>query len=167
MQNPCKLNNCIVSKQKWRNYIEKWPLIFFLYNLKLVMVLYRNLCVFAHISHSFFQNVNISTCVSGRGQLIIGDYEGMIFLLNRQFQLSTFNAYQIRVSHLFMMKQSNLLISIGVSLELNTGGKKKVRKNGFFMVVLQGIEFSCIVEFGCFTSLVPLSCFIVQRNYIY
>ena len=63
----------------------------------------------------FLQGVNISTCVSGRGQLIIGDYEGMIFLLSRQFQLTSFNAYQIRVSHLFMMKQSNLLISIGVS----------------------------------------------------
>ena len=62
-----------------------------------------------------FQGVNISTCVSGRGQLIIGDYEGMIFYLGRQFQLFSFNAYQIRVSHLFMMKQSNLLISIGVS----------------------------------------------------
>ena len=72
-----------------------------------------------HFCIFLFKDVNISTCVSGRGQLIIGDYEGMIFMLSRQFQLWSFNAYQIRVSHLFMMKQSNLLISIGVSVKID------------------------------------------------
>ncbi|KAL4227956.1 Vacuolar protein sorting-associated protein 11 [Mactra antiquata] len=57
--------------------------------------------------------INISACVSGRGQLVIGDFEGNIYLLPRTLQMTSFRAYQIRVSHLFQMKQSNLLISIG------------------------------------------------------
>ncbi|KAK3087703.1 hypothetical protein FSP39_009366 [Pinctada imbricata] len=59
------------------------------------------------------KDVNVSACVSGRGQLIIGDHEGYLYLLNRQLQISAFKAYEIRVSHLFQMKQHSLLISIG------------------------------------------------------
>ncbi|XP_060553204.1 vacuolar protein sorting-associated protein 11 homolog [Ruditapes philippinarum] len=59
------------------------------------------------------KDLNISACVSGRGQLIIGDFEGSIYMLSRELKITSFTAYNIRVSHLFQMKQSNLLISIG------------------------------------------------------
>lgn len=59
------------------------------------------------------KDLNISACVSGRGQIIIGDYEGSIHMMSRSLQITSFVAYNIRVSHLFQMKQSNLLISIG------------------------------------------------------
>ncbi|KAK7475894.1 hypothetical protein BaRGS_00032862, partial [Batillaria attramentaria] len=45
------------------------------------------------------KDVNVSACTSGRGQLIVGDFEGNIYFINRQLLLSTFKAYEIRVSH--------------------------------------------------------------------
>ena len=65
------------------------------------------------------QDVNISACVSGRGQLIVGDHEGYVYLVNKQLSLNMFKAYEIRVSHLHQMKQHNLLVSIGVCHERN------------------------------------------------
>ncbi|XP_052690623.1 vacuolar protein sorting-associated protein 11 homolog [Crassostrea angulata] len=59
------------------------------------------------------KDVNISACVSGRGQLIVGDHEGYVYLINKQLSLNMFKAYEIRVSHLYQLKQHNLLVSIG------------------------------------------------------
>ncbi|CAG2230700.1 PEP5 [Mytilus edulis] len=59
------------------------------------------------------KDINISASVSGRGQLIFGDHDGYLHMLNRELQINSFKAYEIRVSHLFQMKQHNLLISIG------------------------------------------------------
>ncbi|XP_067666114.1 vacuolar protein sorting-associated protein 11 homolog [Haliotis asinina] len=56
---------------------------------------------------------NVSVCASGRGQLIVGDFDGNIYLINRQLQMSSFKGYEIRVSHLHQMKQHNILVSIG------------------------------------------------------
>ncbi|XP_050409252.1 vacuolar protein sorting-associated protein 11 homolog [Patella vulgata] len=59
------------------------------------------------------KDVNVSACASGRGQLIIGDFEGHMYFINRQLQLTAFKAYEIRVSHLYQMKQHNILLSVG------------------------------------------------------
>ncbi|WAR00818.1 VPS11-like protein [Mya arenaria] len=61
-------------------------------------------------------DVNVSTCASGRGQLIVGDCDGIIHFVSRSLQITKFTAYNIRVTHLFQLKQSqsNLLISIGL-----------------------------------------------------
>ena len=59
------------------------------------------------------KDIDISACSSGRGQMIFGDYEGNLYFLNRNLELTSFKAYEIRVSHLFQMKQHNILISIG------------------------------------------------------
>ncbi|XP_052796081.1 vacuolar protein sorting-associated protein 11 homolog [Mya arenaria] len=61
------------------------------------------------------KDVNVSTCASGRGQLIVGDCDGIIHFVSRSLQITKFTAYNIRVTHLFQLKQSqsNLLISIG------------------------------------------------------
>lgn len=63
----------------------------------------------------FVKDVDVSICASGRGQLIVGDNEGFLHMINRQLQVNAFKAYEIRVSHLFQMKQHSLLISVGVS----------------------------------------------------
>ena len=60
--------------------------------------------------------MNISACTSGRGNLIIADFEGNIYFINRQLAQSTFKGYEIRVSHIHQMKQHNLLITVGVGL---------------------------------------------------
>ncbi|RUS74031.1 hypothetical protein EGW08_018205 [Elysia chlorotica] len=59
------------------------------------------------------KDVNVSACTSGRGQLVVGDFEGNLYFINRQMELTTFRAYEIRVTHLTQLKQHNLLISIG------------------------------------------------------
>ncbi|CAI9739698.1 sorting-associated 11 homolog [Octopus vulgaris] len=59
------------------------------------------------------KDINISACASGRGQIIIGDHNGFLHFINRKMEITEFEAYKIRVSHLFQMKQHNLLISIG------------------------------------------------------
>ncbi|XP_041361621.1 vacuolar protein sorting-associated protein 11 homolog [Gigantopelta aegis] len=59
------------------------------------------------------KDTNVSVCESGRGQLVIGDFEGNMFFINRQLQVTSFKAYEIRVSHLYQMKHQNILLSIG------------------------------------------------------
>ena len=66
-------------------------------------------------THFKLQGTDVSVCESGRGQLVVGDYEGNMFFVNRQLQVTSFKAYEIRVSHLFQMKHQNILLSIGVS----------------------------------------------------
>lgn len=49
--------------------------------------------------------------------LTIGSHaDGFIHFLHRNLQLTNFRAYQCRVSHLIQLKQHNMLISVGVSL---------------------------------------------------
>ncbi|XP_070533237.1 vacuolar protein sorting-associated protein 11 homolog [Ptychodera flava] len=59
------------------------------------------------------KDINIAVCASGRGQIVVGDIEGTIFFLNRHLVLQAFSAYEIRVTHLFQLKQHNILVSIG------------------------------------------------------
>ena len=63
-----------------------------------------------------YQDMNISACTSGRGQLILSDHEGALYFLDRQMELKMFRAYEIRVSHLHQMKQHNILVTVGVSI---------------------------------------------------
>ena len=63
-----------------------------------------------------YQDMNISACTSGRGQLILSDHEGALYFLDRQMELKMFRAYEIRVSHLHQMKQHNILVTVGVGI---------------------------------------------------
>ncbi|XP_038609321.1 vacuolar protein sorting-associated protein 11 homolog isoform X3 [Tachyglossus aculeatus] len=55
----------------------------------------------------------ITVCDSGRGSLVFGDMEGQIWFLPRSLQLSCFQAYKLRVTHLYQLKQHNILASVG------------------------------------------------------
>ena len=63
-----------------------------------------------------YQDMNISACTSGRGQLILSDHEGALYFVDRQMELKMFRAYEIRVSHLHQMKQHNILVTVGVGI---------------------------------------------------
>lgn len=39
--------------------------------------------------------------------------EGQIWLLTRSLQLTSFQAYKLRVTHLFQLKQHSILVSVG------------------------------------------------------
>ncbi|KAM3830816.1 vacuolar protein sorting-associated protein 11 homolog [Vipera latastei] len=55
----------------------------------------------------------IVVCDSGRGSLVFGDWEGRIRFLPRSLDLSSFQAYKLRVTHLFQLKQHSILVSVG------------------------------------------------------
>ena len=69
----------------------------------------------AHACLFHWQDINISACTSGRGQMILSDHDGALYFLDRQMELKMFRAYEIRVSHLHQMKQHNILVTVGVS----------------------------------------------------
>ncbi|XP_068096951.1 vacuolar protein sorting-associated protein 11 homolog isoform X1 [Hyperolius riggenbachi] len=52
-------------------------------------------------------------CDSGRGSLVFGDMSGQIWFLSRSLQLSSFQAYKLRVTHLHQLKQHSILVSVG------------------------------------------------------
>ncbi|KAH1175446.1 hypothetical protein KIL84_008320 [Mauremys mutica] len=58
----------------------------------------------------------VTVCDSGRGSLYL-DYhlhmEGQIWFLSRSLQLSSFQAYKLRVTHLYQLKQHSILASVG------------------------------------------------------
>ncbi|XP_058865560.1 vacuolar protein sorting-associated protein 11 homolog [Acipenser ruthenus] len=55
----------------------------------------------------------ISACDSGRGHIVLGDMEGQIWFLTRSMQPTPFQAYKLRVTHLFQLKQHSILVSVG------------------------------------------------------
>ena len=63
------------------------------------------------------QDIDITACASGRGQIIFGDSRGTLYLLERSMQLTEFTAYEEKVTHLYQLKQHNILVSVGVSVE--------------------------------------------------
>ncbi|KAG5843852.1 hypothetical protein ANANG_G00155290 [Anguilla anguilla] len=62
---------------------------------------------------NFVVPVGISACDSGRGHIVLGDMEGQIWFLTRSLQLTSFQAYKLRVTHLYQLKQHSILVSVG------------------------------------------------------
>ncbi|XP_046856298.1 vacuolar protein sorting-associated protein 11 homolog [Xenia sp. Carnegie-2017] len=62
---------------------------------------------------NLLKDVNIVATTSGRGQLIAGDIEGNIYFLDRNLNITSIKAFEIRVSHLCQLRQYNILVSIG------------------------------------------------------
>ena len=68
------------------------------------------------IVYFYLQSIDISATASGRGQLIFGDHDGNLHFIDRDLQMSSFKAYILRVTHLYQLKQHNILITVGVSI---------------------------------------------------
>ncbi|XP_074607896.1 vacuolar protein sorting-associated protein 11 homolog isoform X1 [Acropora palmata] len=62
---------------------------------------------------SGLKDVDITACTSGRGQLVIGDSSGFVHFLSRDLTITSFKAYEIRVSHFYQLKQQNILFTVG------------------------------------------------------
>ena len=58
----------------------------------------------------------MSACTSGRGQLVLGDEEGSLYFVSRQLDVSSFHAYELCVTHLYQLKQHNILVTVGVRI---------------------------------------------------
>ncbi|KFM62524.1 Vacuolar protein sorting-associated protein 11-like protein, partial [Stegodyphus mimosarum] len=59
------------------------------------------------------KDINVTCTTSGRGQILLGDVEGNIYFLNRQFQLISFKAYELNVSHIEQLRLNPILVSVG------------------------------------------------------
>ncbi|XP_071958560.1 vacuolar protein sorting-associated protein 11 homolog isoform X2 [Antedon mediterranea] len=59
------------------------------------------------------KGINISVCTSGKGQIIVGDYEGNLYFIDRNLQISSFPAYEQVVTQIFQLRQHNVLVTIG------------------------------------------------------
>ncbi|XP_074832801.1 porphobilinogen deaminase isoform X2 [Carettochelys insculpta] len=55
----------------------------------------------------------ITVCDAGGGSLVFGDKEGQIWLSPRSLQFSSFQAYKLRVTHLYQLKKHSILVSVG------------------------------------------------------
>jgi len=59
------------------------------------------------------QKLSITCTTSGRGSLIIGDGEGFINFVDREYRISSFQAYQQSVTLIHQLKERNFLTTIG------------------------------------------------------
>jgi len=112
----------------------------------------------ASISNKEIQGLDIKACTSGRGQILLGDSSGYVHIADRNFTLTSFQAYEVSVSHLKQMKQRNVLISIGNDTEGINPTVKVWNLEGKAPVCVRSIKISYEGK----TYLV--SCFAVLEN---
>uniref|UniRef100_A0A8C9U302 Vacuolar protein sorting-associated protein 11 homolog n=1 Tax=Scleropages formosus TaxID=113540 RepID=A0A8C9U302_SCLFO len=62
---------------------------------------------------NFVLPIGVSACDSGRGHIVLGDILPGIWFLTRSLQLTSFQAYKLRVTHLYQLKQHSILVSVG------------------------------------------------------
>jgi len=60
----------------------------------------------------------IPCAAAGRGYLLFGDQDGSVHTVSQSLEVQTFQAYEFNVTHLWQMKQHNILITVGVSDQL-------------------------------------------------
>eukprot|EP00164_Ancoracysta_twista_P003478 GFYU01004640.1.p1 GENE.GFYU01004640.1~~GFYU01004640.1.p1 ORF type:complete len:938 (-),score=267.55 GFYU01004640.1:157-2970(-) len=63
--------------------------------------------------HTLFQKLNVTCCASGRGSLIFGDTEGYLNIVDHDFEIAQFQAYEGSVSLLTQLRNESYLIAIG------------------------------------------------------
>ncbi|RWS28783.1 vacuolar protein sorting-associated protein 11-like protein [Leptotrombidium deliense] len=61
----------------------------------------------------FITEISVTCATTGRGHLIFGDGDGYIHSVNRQFQISSFQAFEICVTHLYQSAEKAFLVSAG------------------------------------------------------
>jgi hypothetical protein len=60
-----------------------------------------------------FHGLNITCSTSGRGLMLLGDHEGTVHMVDREFRVNGFDAFSVSVTHLIQLKANNVLIGIG------------------------------------------------------
>ncbi|DAZ95770.1 TPA: hypothetical protein N0F65_010272 [Lagenidium giganteum] len=65
----------------------------------------------------WLKGVDITSMSANRGMICVGDADGFVHLANRQLEVRKFQAHEHFVSHLVMMKRSNILVTIGDGID--------------------------------------------------
>lgn len=60
------------------------------------------------------QQIVVEASATGRGTLTFGDREGFVHFVDRSFQITTFKAFEFKVTHLLQLRQCGILITVGV-----------------------------------------------------
>ncbi|EGC37991.1 hypothetical protein DICPUDRAFT_76416 [Dictyostelium purpureum] len=110
------------------------------------------------------QKLSITCTTSGRGSLIIGDAEGFINFVDREFGISSFQAYQQSVTFIYQLKERNFLSSIGHddtgAAILKIWNLDKTDKNDI-PICVRSIRLERAITVTCFTLLEDLSQIII------
>nr|CAD7202335.1 unnamed protein product [Timema douglasi] len=62
---------------------------------------------------AFLEDVKVVVATSGHGNLVFGDSEGNIHLVNRSFQVTTFRAYELNIILIEQLRHTALIVTIG------------------------------------------------------
>lgn len=68
--------------------------------------------------HDVLLKMDKTCSASGRGNLIFGDTDGFLNMVDRDFNVTSFQAYENTVTHLQQLKQRNILLSLGTDEEI-------------------------------------------------
>lgn len=91
--------------------------------------------------------------------------EGQIWFLPRSLQLSSFQAYKLRVTHLYQLKQHSILVSVGEDEEgINPLVRHKERKNAFVLCVFLKPAAIIVVDLSRLKQLAPSGCCYIWRQ---
>ncbi|CAG0915166.1 unnamed protein product [Notodromas monacha] len=59
------------------------------------------------------KDARVTACVSGSGQIVIGDAAGNIYFISRSLEVASFKAYNLCTSHIVVHPQHNYMITVG------------------------------------------------------
>ncbi|CAH0489826.1 unnamed protein product [Peronospora farinosa] len=68
-------------------------------------------------SGPWMKGVDITSMSANRGLICVGDADGFVHLANRSLDPCRFQAHELFVSHVVMMKRSNVLVTIGDGID--------------------------------------------------
>lgn len=63
----------------------------------------------------FFKECKITSTSAGNNHLVFGDTLGQIHLVSRSWHITSFRGFEISVDHTYQLRNSPLLVTIGVS----------------------------------------------------
>jgi hypothetical protein len=61
-----------------------------------------------------FQEAKVTVGTSGNGHLVFGDNNGNVHLVNRQYEITTFKAYETSLTTAQQIQNSTFLFTVGV-----------------------------------------------------
>lgn len=85
-------------------------------NYKILKIYYLIFFLFNCLFVVFIQSSKITATSSGNGYLVTCDDDGLVHLITRTFQVTTFRAYQAVVLLSTQLQFSSFLITVGVNI---------------------------------------------------
>jgi len=60
------------------------------------------------------QELDITCSTAGRGQILVGDRDGTVVILDKLLNMTAFRAHNISISHIHQLRQNTVLLTVGV-----------------------------------------------------